>query len=510
MTLGYSVLVQKLEIMGNATIDSTDYLIEITSITVLKKEGEAYQNANPTFNKTEGTMYSSIPNTSSGIIYKITIKNKGLTSGVLDYTFVSIDNSNIKYKIGGINNGDIIAAGESAEVTVEFETWDDVKNITNAQVSSIIDFEFIPYSDSYSQACTLQWDGTSSQAPSKKTIYGVEYYQISNANELNWFANTVNSGRKDINAILTKNICLNSKALAQIGTEGYNGIFDGQNRTIQGYNSTRNTIVEKELTYLHAGLFKTNNGTIKNLNLNGTTYERSEINPDTSRDYNVYAYTGGIVTENNGKISNCSVSGAMEARHTVRTNCFVNRPTLYGYVGMVTAVNNGVITGTYNKATLATSSNNRKNACTYTGTIKLYVGGIAGTNNGYVSDSYNNNTISSDGSVKSRHCLSYFRIGGIIGDFTSGSIKNSYNSGNIVQTIDVEGGAIEEELLGGAIGLSNGTLTNVYYLDSVGYSGAGTSVSANDLSNLNISLGNYYNKDSKTQNGGYPILKWQR
>ena len=76
MTLGYSVLVQKLEIMGNATIDSTDYLIEITSITVLKKEGEAYQNANPTFNKTEGTMYSSIPNTSSGIIYKITIKNK--------------------------------------------------------------------------------------------------------------------------------------------------------------------------------------------------------------------------------------------------------------------------------------------------------------------------------------------------------------------------------------------------------------------------------------------------
>lgn len=37
MTLGYSVLVQKLEIMGNATIDSTDYLIEITSITVLKR-----------------------------------------------------------------------------------------------------------------------------------------------------------------------------------------------------------------------------------------------------------------------------------------------------------------------------------------------------------------------------------------------------------------------------------------------------------------------------------------
>ena len=53
-------------------------------------------------------MYSSIPNTSSGIIYKITIKNKGLTSGVLDYTFVSTDNSNIKYKIGRLNSLGII------------------------------------------------------------------------------------------------------------------------------------------------------------------------------------------------------------------------------------------------------------------------------------------------------------------------------------------------------------------------------------------------------------------
>lgn len=510
MTLGYSVLVQKLEIMGNAKIEASEYLIEITSITLSKKEGEAYQNANPTFNKTEGTMYSSIPNTSSGIIYKITIKNKGLTSGVLDYTFVSIDNSNIKYKIGGINNGDIIAAGESVDVTIEFEPWDDVTSISNAQVSSIIDFEFIPYSDSYSQACTLQWDGTSSSEPSKKTIYGVEYYQISNANELNWFTATVNSGTKDINAILTKNICLNSKTPAQIGTDGYNGIFDGQNRTIQGYAWDRDTTVEKNTTYLYTGLFKTNNGTIKNLNFNMNMYERLLINPDTSKDFDGYDYSGGLVSENNGKISNCAVLGAMEARHTVRTNCFVNRPTLYGYVGMIAAINNGVITGTYNKGTLATSSNNRKNACTRTGTIKLYVGGLVGENKGYISDSYNNNTINSEGSIADKYCPSYFRIGGVVGDFTAGSIKNSYNSGVITHSIRIDGGAIEEELLGGAIGSSSGTLTNVYYLDSVGYSGAGTSVSANDLSNLNIAIGNYYFKDTKTQNGGYPILKWQR
>ena len=510
MTLGYSVLVQKLEIMGNAKIEASEYLIEITSITLSKKEGEAYQNANPTFNKTEGTMYSSIPNTSSGIIYKITIKNKGLRSGVLDHTYVSIDNSNIKYKIGGINNGDIIAAGESVDVTVEFEPWDDVTNITTSQVSSIIDFEFIPYSDSYSNGCTLEWDGTTSIEPTKKTIYGVEYYQISNANELNWFTNAVNNGSKDINGMLTKNICLNSKTLSQIGTDGYNGIFDGQNRTIQGYAWDRDTTADKQTIYLYTGLFKTNNGTIKNLNFNANIYERLMINPDTSKDFDGYDYSGGLVSENNGKIINCSVSGAMEARHTVRTNCFVNRPTLYGYVGIIAAVNNGVITGTYNKAALSTSSNNRKNACTRTGTIKLYVGGIVGTNNGYISDTYNNNTINSEGSIADKYCPSYFRIGGIVGDFISGNIKNSYNSGNITHAITIDGGAIEEELLGGAIGNSAGTLTNVYYLDSVGYTGAGTSVSANDLSNLNIAIGNYYFKDNKSINGGYPILKWQR
>ena len=78
-------------------------------------------------------------------------------------------------------------------------------------------------------------------------------------------------------------------------------------------------------------------------------------------------------------------------------------------------------------------------------------------------------------------------------------------------SISVENrGELKESSLGGAVGLSSGTLSNVYYLDSVGYTGSGTSVTANDLSNLNVSLGNYYYKDSRSINGGYPILKWQR
>ena len=508
MTLGYSVLMQKLEIMGNAKLDLIEYKIEITSIVSQATESGAYQNSNPSYNETEGTMYSSLPNTTSNITYKITIKNKGIKSGILDYTYVSINNTNVKYKIGGIKNGDIIAPGESVDVTVTFEPWDNVTSITTAEVSSIINFEFVPYSESYSNSCTTAWDGTSSSEPTKKTIYGVEYYQISNANEFNWFVNTVNNGTKNINGMLTKNICLNSKTISQIND--YTGTFDGQNRTIQGYTHNRDITLKETTTYLYTGLFKTNNGTIKNLNFNMNIYEKLLINPDTSKDYDGYDYTAGIATENNGKIQNCSVTGGMEARHTVRTNCYVNRPTLYGYAGMISAINNGVITGSYNRGTLATTSNNRKNACNFKGTIKLYVGGLVGVNKGYISDSYNNSTINSDGSIATKYSISHFRLGGLVGEASSGQIKNSYNSGVITHSITIDGGSIEEESLGGLVGLNSGTITNGYYLNTLGYSGAGTSVSINDLSNLNISIGNYYFKDTKTQNGGYPILKWQR
>ena len=45
-----------------------------------------------------------------------------------------------------------------------------------------------------------------STEPSKATIDGVEYYQISKCTELAWFRDQVNSGSTEINAILTKNV----------------------------------------------------------------------------------------------------------------------------------------------------------------------------------------------------------------------------------------------------------------------------------------------------------------
>ncbi len=513
MTLGYSVLVQELEIIGNAQIDAENYLIEIESIEVLSIGNGAYQNATSTFNETEGTMHLGLPNTSSNIIYKIKIKNKGLTSGVLDYTYVSIDNSDIKYKIGGINNKDVIASGESIEVTVEFEYWDNITSVNNTTGSAIIDFEFVPYNNSYSTSCTSNWDGTSSSEPSKKTVYGVEYYQISNGNELKWFTDTVNNGSKNINAILTKDICLNDKTASQIGTSGYEGIFDGQNRTIEGFKVNTGEVEigkGKSLNYVY-GVFNTNNGVIKNLNVNANYYVRTKISPETGVDIHLDNTVGGIVIINNGKISDLSLAGRIETDFELRTNCFTNTPTNNNWVGGIVGVNNGVITGSYNKAVLTSKATNEKDPCTYDGVQKLYLGGITGENNGYISDNYNVSNLTITGNIEKKKCNSYFRIGGLIGSLTSGAIKNSYTSGTISYNVtpEQEYDAVEKSL-GGAIGSSSGTVSNVYYLDSAGYAGAGTSTTSNDLTNLNISIGNYYFKDLKTQNGGYPILKWQR
>ena len=174
MTVGYSVLVQKLNIMGNAKLDTAQYSVVIKSITSSSNNNGAYQNSNPTDNATEGTMPSVVPNLDSSIIYNIKIKNAGTTSGILDYTFVSVDNSKVKYKIGGINNGDIIASGETVDVTIEFEYWDDVKDIDSTLVSSIVNFEFVPYGESYSTESSSLCDGTSSTEPSIRKIYGLD------------------------------------------------------------------------------------------------------------------------------------------------------------------------------------------------------------------------------------------------------------------------------------------------------------------------------------------------
>lgn len=60
------------------------------------------------------------------------------------------------------------------------------------------------------------------------------FYQLEDANDLNWFAKRVNNGETAINAVLTNDIDMEGVEFAPIGIESakYNGKFDGQGHVI--------------------------------------------------------------------------------------------------------------------------------------------------------------------------------------------------------------------------------------------------------------------------------------
>ena len=135
-----------------------------------------------------------------------------------------------------------------------------------------------------------------STEPSKATIDGVEYYQISKCPELAWFRGQVNSGSTEINAILTKNVnCYTNSSIdtslasswepiAYDSVNAYKGIFDGRGFKIS--NICVRTSETKNSLY---GLFGFVKGTIKNLT---TTKFYFDI-PEKTSSY----FAGGIAAK---------------------------------------------------------------------------------------------------------------------------------------------------------------------------------------------------------------------
>jgi len=507
MTVGYSALQQTLFLRAEGKVTKPDYKIIINSINVKSVESNGYQNSTPTYSGTEGSLYSVLPNTGSKVIYNITFANIGKTSGVLDYLVIANDNNNIKYKIKGINNGDVLASGDAVNVEVIVEYWDDVTTATSAAVSSFLSFQFTPYDSNYSNECTNSWDGSSTSQPALVDVYGTSYYAITNANEFAWFVNTVNSGSTGINGYLTDDICLNSNSL-QINN--FTGIFDGQNRTIRGYSYVRDDEINEDHTQV-IGLFNTNGGQIKNVKLDVNYndlfgYESKAFSGNSV----ITQYYGSLAVTNNGRISNSSVSGTINGDYSIRSSCAISRPVATYYVGGLVAQNNGVITGSYNNASMRVRSTVSRTACNYSRSQTIYEGGIAARNSGYISDSYNRNKVET--SVLSRYKNSTYngRVGGVVGEFASGKVNNSYNIGEIVKDITLEDdGAVGDDYVGCVAGTSAGTLSNAYFLDSCSYNTYGTATSSYNLSSLSVDLGNYFMKDTRTLNNGYPILGWQ-
>ena len=147
-------------------------------------------------------------------------------------------------------------------------------------------------------------------------------YEISNAGQLYWFAEQVNGGNTGINAILTKDIIVNTDVLKSDGTiaddisgfrswtpignhsNKYTGTFDGNGKTVSGlYFNESNTN--------YVGLFGYSSGTIRNVGV-VDSYIRGGSD------------SGGVCGESSGTIQNCYNTGTVRGNVEVGGVCGSN------------------------------------------------------------------------------------------------------------------------------------------------------------------------------------------
>ncbi|WP_317336790.1 GLUG motif-containing protein, partial [uncultured Ruminococcus sp.] len=241
-------------------------------------------------------------------------------------------------------------------------------------------------------------------------------YQISNAQELYWFADSVNSGNTSAKAVLTADITVNEGTITADSTSAtpwtpignssskYTGTFDGQGHTVSGL------YFNDEVTD-YVGLFGYvgNDGKVSNVGVENSYFNGNK-------------YVGGVCGLNYGSITNCYNTSAINGSDY--------------HIGGVCGFNDGgTITNCYN--TGAVSGNN-------------YVGGVCGDNDeGAITNCYNTGAVSATGEDA--------EVGGVCGE-NYGTITNCYNTGAVSATAT-------NAYVGGVCGYhEEGFITNCYYL----------------------------------------------
>ncbi len=148
----------------------------------------------------------------------------------------------------------------------------------------------------------------------------VGYYAISNAGQLFWYANYINTVDRTANAVLTADIDLEGRPWTPIGSTGENshnfrGIFDGQNHTIKGL------YVEGGRAGL--GFFgEVRTGTVKNFTIYGEVVANTDVN-----------YVGGVI----GSICGLNGENDLERNGAIIQNItsYVNLTAKTHGIGMI-------------------------------------------------------------------------------------------------------------------------------------------------------------------------------
>ena len=222
-------------------------------------------------------------------------------------------------------------------------------------------------------------------------------YEISNADQLYWFANKINNENYtsgNINAVLTADIVVNENVLKSDGTlndgsftdwtpigmwagddkyYSYSGIFDGQNHTI-------------------SGLYLNQMGMAGCVGLFGHVGSRGKVSNVRVLDsyFSVNGGVGGVCGYNDGTITNCYNAGMINKLTDDYTNDF----------GGVCGYNTGTIIDCYNTGNVSGVN---------------YNGGVCGSNDGTIINCYNTGGVSGD-----------YHVGDICGDNYGATVTNCY------------------------------------------------------------------------------------
>ncbi len=244
-------------------------------------------------------------------------------------------------------------------------------------------------------------------------------YQISNREELYWFARLVNGTLENVvrdkyaNAILTANIIVNT------------GVLDAVNK---GKVSESDFIewepIGKHDYYddVYTGTFDGQGYTISGLYFN-----------DTKASYvGLFGYIGVDNYGHKGKIFNVGVSDSY----------FQFDKQGGGVCGLIDY--GGVLQNCSNSSTVIGKNNDSR------------AGGVCGDNNGTVRDCKNTGSVSGQNDV-----------GGVCG-FSAGTVKSCYNTGSVHGTGTHVGGVCGSNYIGTTY---SGTITNCYYLENTATGG---------------------------------------
>ena len=317
-----------------------------------------------------------------------------------------------------------------------------------------------------------EYDGT----PTEPTQDENGVYQIGTAAELYGFAQLVNGGNTNANAVLTADITINENVLNEDGSlndtnvnsfqkwtpignsEGnaYTGTFDGKGHTISGLYAEING--GNSDTYVGLFGYIGTGGTVQNV-----TVEDSSLSASTTGDS---AYAGGVCGDNNGgTISNCTSSGNVTA---------TSGRYAYAYAGGVCG-RNYAHSGTATASISNCYSSGNVNANGY---YFAYAGGVCGGNEGTASIS-NCYSSGNDVTASTTSNYGYAYAGGVCGynyaDAGSATIENCWSSGKINAS-----GSSGTAYAGGVCGVNevystgsgSATIQNCYWLDTA-YSGKG-------------------------------------